>query len=127
MGSKRIAIPCPASGIPKPTVWWYKSNGEKVSDDALYDIYVINSPPRYTWDMKPGTLFISRARYIDANEYTCKATNKFGSATASTQIDVRARTNVTISPRSLEVFEGAPASFDCEIEADKDLSLEINW
>ena len=71
-----LNLPCPATGIPRPTVFWVKtSNGERTDGTEL----VIRN--------------ISRS---EAGEYRCEATNPCGNASESATIDVQCKSFVSI-------------------------------
>ncbi|XP_022807335.1 hemicentin-2-like [Stylophora pistillata] len=67
---ENVILVCNVSGVPPPTVYWMKPNGERVS--------------KYKLEVKN----ISRS---EAGEYKCEASNECGNATKMTSIDVQCK------------------------------------
>ncbi|KAL0859746.1 hypothetical protein ABMA27_010106 [Loxostege sticticalis] len=67
-----VILPCRAKGHPRPHMTWRDNNGTVVKKDNRMKV------------LKSGELVISSLRWSDMGEWTCHATNTFGTQTAST-------------------------------------------
>ena len=65
-----ILLPCAASGVPAPTIEWYK-NQKHVSEDPGSERVTIH---------KNGSLEVRDVTEQDADVYTCRAYNLYGTA-----------------------------------------------
>ncbi|XP_022828625.1 neural/ectodermal development factor IMP-L2-like isoform X1 [Spodoptera litura] len=68
-----IVLPCRVKGHPKPHVTWFDNKGTPIRNDSAR-MRVLRS----------GELVISSLRWSDMGEFTCQATNVFGSQLAKT-------------------------------------------
>ncbi|XP_076310112.1 neuroglian-like [Tachypleus tridentatus] len=112
VGSKRI-IKCLVYGVPQPQVNWKKDNQELVGSR----FQTSNS----------GILELTNISKEDEGQYTCIATNKYGSLQASGNLEVKAKTKITLAPENVEVSINKKAVLHCEAEADPTLPLTIKW
>lgn len=66
---------------------------------------------------------------MDAGTYTCSATNKFGSVSATGSLIVRRRTLIKTPPLDVMVFAGTEAKFTCTATTDPEEveNLKIVW
>ncbi|CAG9133823.1 unnamed protein product [Plutella xylostella] len=70
---KMAVLPCRVKGHPRPRVVWRDNNGEVVrKKNARMRVF------------RSGELQISRLAWADMGDFTCTATNHFGTATAKT-------------------------------------------
>ncbi|XP_068686469.1 hemicentin-2-like isoform X2 [Montipora foliosa] len=99
-----LNLSCPATGIPRPTVFWVKtSNGERTDGTEL----VIRN--------------ISRS---EAGEYRCEATNPCGNASESATIDVQyPPEGIQLLVSEEEVCNGTTISFNCSAETANPMKL----
>ena len=70
------SLPCSASGIPKPTITWYK-NGEAL-DSANYDA-------------DSGMLTLNNIQFADQGVYKCEARNFLGFDSATVELFLQGR------------------------------------
>ncbi|CAH1794891.1 unnamed protein product [Owenia fusiformis] len=102
----RIEIPCDTTGIPTPTITWYK-NGKKVAD--------LNEP-RYT-PQPSGSLVITDAATEDSGMFQCFASNPAGSVDGASWIRViSSPPEITEKPSNLSIVEGNDARFPCKVQ-----------
>ncbi|KAF4075767.1 hypothetical protein AMELA_G00222560 [Ameiurus melas] len=74
--SNSVTLQCPASGVPRPLVTWYKDRRK------LKQVSGIMLEP------EDGTLHIDRIAVEDEGLYTCEATNERGSVESSAYVSV---------------------------------------
>ncbi|XP_013178669.1 PREDICTED: neural/ectodermal development factor IMP-L2-like [Papilio xuthus] len=67
-----VVLPCRARGHPRPKLTWRNSSGRPVGNDPRMKV------------LRSGELVISSLLWTDLGEFTCRATNMFGSTHAST-------------------------------------------
>ncbi|XP_075987630.1 neural/ectodermal development factor IMP-L2-like isoform X2 [Anticarsia gemmatalis] len=67
-----IVLPCRAKGHPRPHITWKDSKGVTIKKDPRMKV------------LRSGELVISPLRWSDMGEFTCYATNVFGSQLAKT-------------------------------------------
>ncbi|XP_013134128.1 PREDICTED: neural/ectodermal development factor IMP-L2 [Papilio polytes] len=67
-----VALPCRARGHPRPKITWRDSTGRLVGNDPRMKV------------LRSGELVISSLRWTDLGEFTCRATNMFGSTLSTT-------------------------------------------
>jgi len=108
-----ITLTCRTFGAPKPIVKWFHGTDELTGN-------------RYTV-MKDGSLEIRDVKFLDAGDYICNATNKFGHKVESGTLVVKEHTRITAGPQPYEVEAGDTATFRCNAVSDTDLTLHINW
>ena len=70
-----ISVHCAASGVPKPTITWFK-DGEVFTSSARVFIY------------SNGSLEIPKALSSDSGEYSCSARNRIGESTMTSTVTV---------------------------------------
>ncbi|XP_022777667.1 hemicentin-2-like, partial [Stylophora pistillata] len=95
-----VTLMCNVSGVPPPTVYWMKPNGERVSG---YKLEVKN---------------ISRS---EAGKYKCEASNEFGNATKMTSVGVQyppENVQFTSSAMDNKACTGDMISFNCSADAN---------
>jgi len=110
-----VNLTCQVFGSPKPVVVWKKS-GEQLTGGRF----------SVTAD---GHLQIAELSLVDAGSYTCSATNKFGSVSATGSLVVRRKTIIQMEPVDVMVFEGTEAKFTCTASTDPEEvpNLDIQW
>lgn len=108
-------LTCKVFGSPKPVVVWKKS-GEQLTGGRF----------SVTED---GHLQITDLSLVDAGSYTCSATNKLGTISATGSLIVRRKTKIQMVPLDVMVFEGTEAKFTCTASTDpmEVGNLEIQW
>ena len=90
------SLPCSASGIPKPTITWYK-NGQAL-DSANYDA-------------DSGMLTLNNIHFADQGVYKCEARNFLGFDSATVELFVQGRcylrpvSNVVLLPCQTQLIE----------------------
>ncbi|KAG6458973.1 neural/ectodermal development factor IMP-L2 [Manduca sexta] len=67
-----IVLPCRVKGHPRPHVTWLDNKGAVIKKDPRMKV------------LRSGELVISSLRWADMGEYSCRATNAFGSQLANT-------------------------------------------
>lgn len=112
---KDVKLLCRVNGVPKPEVKWIR-NGIELTGG------------RYTI-LQNGDLLIRNVAFTDMGQYMCNARNKLGEASASGNLTVRQRTQITkgLGPKDYEVKAGTPATFHCSAQTDESLALDIHW
>lgn len=108
-----VNMTCRVFGAPKPEVKWIR-NGLELTGG------------RYT-TLENGDLQIKDVGFADAGDYTCFATNKFGSKDANGTLIVKEHTRITDEPQDYEVAAGVSATFRCNAVSDSSLELTIDW
>lgn len=94
---KTVRITCLVFGAPKPIVKWAR-NGQELTG-GRYKI------------LDSGALEIENIIFLDAGNYVCHASNKFGEVEASANLVVKERTRITDEPEDYEVAAGSTATF----------------
>ncbi|XP_044013518.1 neuroglian isoform X1 [Aphidius gifuensis] len=110
---KTIVMTCRVFGAPKPAVKWIR-NGQELTGGR----YITQDN---------GDLNIEKVIFLDAGEYTCHASNKFGEVKEKAVLTVKEKTKITDEPENYEVAAGAQATFRCNAVADSTLTLSIDW
>ncbi|XP_036318841.1 neuroglian isoform X1 [Rhagoletis pomonella] len=110
---KNVTLRCRVFGAPKPQVKWIHNHQELTGG-------------RYN-TLPSGDLEIQEVAFSDEGDYTCFATNKFGSKSANGSLTVMKRTSIIHEPQNYEVAAGKSATFRCNEEHDEKLDLEIEW
>ncbi|XP_050425383.1 neuroglian isoform X2 [Adelges cooleyi] len=110
---RTVTIGCKNFGVPKPHVKWTRNNIELTGG-------------RYS-TLSDGDLQIIEVGYTDSGNYTCIATNNYGSVNASGSLTVKEHTKITAAPEDYEVVAGTMATFHCTAVADRSLHLNIEW
>ena len=72
-----LILKCMASGLPPPELTWTRGIKD-LTGDGRYDI-------------GEQTLTINNVQFADADEYTCRASNRAGQDAATTELVVRGR------------------------------------
>jgi len=94
---KTVRITCRVFGAPKPEVKWIRNRQELTGG-------------RYK-TLDTGDLEIENVIFLDAGNYTCHASNKFGEVEASANVMVKEHTRITDEPEDYEVAAGSTATF----------------
>ncbi|XP_026829152.1 neuroglian isoform X3 [Ooceraea biroi] len=110
---KTVRITCRVFGAPKPEVKWIRNRQELTGG-------------RYK-TLDTGDLEIENVIFLDAGNYTCHASNKFGEVEASAKLVVKEHTRITDEPEDYEVAAGSTATFRCNAVTDSSLTLAIDW
>jgi len=108
-----IILTCKTFGAPKPIVKWFHGRDELTGN--RYNV------------QKDGSLEIRDVKFLDAGDYTCNATNKFGHKSERGNLVVKEHTRITAGPVAYEVEAGDTATFRCNAVSDSSLELSINW
>ena len=110
-----VNLTCQVFGSPKPVVVWRKS-GEQLTGGRF----------SVTED---GHLMIVDLSLVDAGSYTCNATNRLGSVSATGSLIVRRKTTIQMAPQDVMVYEGTEAKFTCTASTDPEEvdNLVIQW
>uniref|UniRef100_A0A670YH85 Sidekick cell adhesion molecule 1 n=1 Tax=Pseudonaja textilis TaxID=8673 RepID=A0A670YH85_PSETE len=102
---KTVSIPCQATGIPRPTLAWYK--------DAVPVSPGVH--PRYTV-LPNGTLQIQRAQPEDSGIFQCFARNEVGEIESHAYLEVtHVAPTFTWPPADATITEGMSAILRCEV------------
>ncbi|XP_010793050.1 titin-like, partial [Notothenia coriiceps] len=110
------------SGLPMPTVSWYKDSQKVITDSKCKILH----------DENEHTLMLLDVFTEDAAVYSCAARNDFGEAMSSATLTVevhetesRVSAPVLKAPmRDLLVAEGFPAQFQCTVSGE---DLQVSW
>ncbi|XP_014258139.1 neuroglian isoform X2 [Cimex lectularius] len=113
VNGKPVTLTCRVFGAPKPEVKWVRQGSELTG--GRFNI------------LSEGDLLIKEVNFLDAGDYTCFATNKFGTAEKKASLVVREHTRITDEPTDFEVAAGSTATFRCSAVSDSSLNLTINW
>lgn len=104
-----------AAGYPPPRIVWFK-DGVAIDEDLVA--------------VAGDTVTISAAQAaLHSGDYTCRASNAWGSDTLEMGVQVRRRTQILSPAVSLEYAAGQPAVLDCAVDVDANLmgSLQVDW
>ncbi|XP_037396827.1 intercellular adhesion molecule 5 isoform X2 [Pygocentrus nattereri] len=108
-----VTLPCTAEGNPEPEVKWSFNNQSKTTGG------------------RQTTLTISGATPADGGEYTCTATNTFGSQTRRVFLVVKEipdRVSISFVNHNGQMTEDEPYELQCDIQKVSLLeSLTVNW
>ncbi|XP_002741154.1 vascular endothelial growth factor receptor 1 [Saccoglossus kowalevskii] len=94
---------CEASGIPTPTITWYK-------DGVLMENNIIS---RTTKGTIASTLTVQRIAMTDTGLYSCKASSDGGNVYSNATIAIWAKPTVMVSPETDYVTENDNATLRC--------------
>ncbi|XP_045484633.1 hemicentin-2-like, partial [Pieris rapae] len=101
VGDRSLEIHCHATGNPKPDILWMK-DGLPLTLGTKY--FVEN-----------GTLIIRDIDIGDAGSLICKATNKFGNASETFDVDVLYPPYIGTGSEKVSVIVGELVSIDCDV------------
>lgn len=110
---KLVTLTCRVFGAPKPEVKWIRGGLELTGGR-----YIVK---------ESGDLEIRDVNFLDAGDYTCHASNKFGHVEMSGSLSVKEHTRITNRPEDYEVAAGSSATFRCNAVSDSSLPLTIDW
>ncbi|XP_034235912.1 neuroglian isoform X2 [Thrips palmi] len=110
---RTVSLTCRVFGAPKPEVKWIRGGLELTG--GRYSV------------KESGDLEIRDVNFLDAGDYTCHATNKFGHAENTGSLAVKEHTRITNRPEDYEVAAGSTATFRCNAVSDSSLPLQIDW
>ncbi|RWS15378.1 neuronal cell adhesion molecule-like protein [Dinothrombium tinctorium] len=108
-----VILTCRVFGAPKPEIKWYKDGielkgtGFNVGED--------------------GDLTISKVAESDEGDYICSASNKLDKIEAKGKLEVKKKTRIIKPPKDKEIAAGRSTFLECMAEADKTLTLNIEW
>jgi hypothetical protein len=74
MKGRKLTLVCPANGMPRPTITWYRGGEKMVNEDN----YVSKGNTLIIWDLS----------VFDTDRYTCVAENYAGSDAATSTLKV---------------------------------------
>ncbi|XP_065220483.1 twitchin isoform X27 [Planococcus citri] len=80
---------CTITGVPKPNITWYKGTRE-ITPSARHYMYV---------EGDTYTLIINNVYGVDADEYTCRASNKGGSKSTKAELIIMTPPKFNVPPR----------------------------
>ncbi|XP_059172379.1 protein sidekick-2-like [Physella acuta] len=104
---------CRVKGGPQPDVYWTK-NGVNISNG---DRFWINS----------DQLLISRVVKSDSGLYTCTAVNIKGRVSASANLTVIIKTQITKPPQNMSKILATDATLDCGVLIDPSITPTWSW
>ncbi|CAH8589266.1 unnamed protein product [Heterobilharzia americana] len=129
----QVILPCETFGAPEAEINWFLNGKDLDSLDNIKGDYVIEN----------GNLNLPRAKLSHIGEYTCQASNVFGTSKSSGKLLVRKQTRIISGPLSEQVFneknnkrikvkyltEGSMVYFSCEAETDPlhKSQLKLSW
>ncbi|CAG0901644.1 unnamed protein product, partial [Darwinula stevensoni] len=113
VNGRAVLLTCRVFGAPAPKVKWIRGGQELTG--GRFNI------------TSEGDLSIRDVMFLDAGEYKCIASNKFGTAEASGSLVVKEATRIIDGPEDFEVAEGSTATFRCNAVTDATLELHIDW
>lgn len=113
--NRAATLNCGHFGVPKPKVAWTRRGSDRPLTESRYQV------------QENGTLVIQNVEHNDQGEYTCKVTNKLGSAEASGRLDVKSHTQMTDKPLDAEIAVGQQARFLCAAKIDNSLEMKVEW
>lgn len=110
-----VTLICNADGKPTPVISWFRGN--QLIKSKRHEI------------LPSGSLRISGVQPTDSGDYTCRARNRFGTASSTGELAVRTKTKIVEGPDSMVVTVGKIALFTCHATTDsfEFKYLEINW
>ncbi|KAK7869179.1 hypothetical protein R5R35_006628 [Gryllus longicercus] len=100
---------CRAQGSHPPTIKWFKSCQDTKQCKTSVDL------PSHVQDIN-GTLEFRNVTLEDRGNYTCMATNKQGSISATIDIDVIVTPKFRVPPQNVTAYEGYPVILHCAAE-----------
>ncbi|KAJ0032742.1 hypothetical protein NQD34_002823 [Periophthalmus magnuspinnatus] len=106
IANQKIAFPCPAKGLPKPVIRWYRNGQELTGNEPGISI------------QEDGTLLIlTSISPLDNGEYTCAAVNDAGSTEKKYQLKVNVPPDFVNSETSgnVSVVLNQPTSIVCDV------------
>ncbi|ODM95509.1 Protein sidekick [Orchesella cincta] len=103
---KEIILHCPAGGVPKPNITWYKDTS-RIDDVGL---------PGYTIDPETASLTVHFLRAQDSGMYQCWASNSAGEINGYSWLRVKTSPPVMVKgPENKTVLEGNDVTLFCEV------------
>ncbi|KAJ0065491.1 hypothetical protein NL108_012446 [Boleophthalmus pectinirostris] len=106
VANQKIAFPCPAKGLPKPVIRWYRNGQELTGNEPGISI------------LEDGTLLIlTSISPLDNGEYTCAAVNDAGSTEKKYQLKVNVPPDFVNgeTPGNVSVVLNQPTSIVCDV------------
>ncbi|XP_061490015.1 hemicentin-1 isoform X5 [Rhineura floridana] len=97
-----VVIPCSASGVPLPTIYWTKNGIRLLPRGDGYRI------------LSSGAIEITAAQLDHAGRYTCTAQNAAGSAHRHMTLHVQEPPTIQVQPGTLDVILNNPILLPCE-------------
>ncbi|XP_058481105.1 obscurin [Solea solea] len=111
-----VKLACKVTGVPKPTVTWYK-DGRAVEADPHH--IIIEDPDGSC------TLILDNMTADDSGQYMCFATSSAGNASTLGKITVQVPPRFVNKMRNAIFFAGEDAQFTCVIQSAP--SPKIRW
>eukprot|EP00794_Sanderia_malayensis_P010863 gene10863-12018_t len=108
----RVDLSCRTTGVPTPSVKWYKKEGELPLSKRL----------RY---LSPSKIQITTARLDDAGVFICRAVNSQGITEVNVTLVVKMLPKFIERPGNLKVGIGQTARFECKVQAEP--GYQIMW
>ncbi|XP_055334826.1 protein sax-3-like [Paramacrobiotus metropolitanus] len=96
-----VVFDCQATGDPKPTIAWRKTDGRSVTQDTRFAVE------------EDGGLRIEHVSPSDEGAYVCQADNLHGSATATAHLTIHTRPTFLFAPRDQIVSVNSMVSMEC--------------
>ena len=104
-----------AAGYPPPRIAWFK-DGVVIDEDLV--------------KVDGDSVAISEAQAArHSGDYTCRASNAWGSDIQEVGVQIRRRTQIVSQPVTVEYAAGQPVVLDCAVDVDASLrgSLQVEW
>jgi len=114
LGQETI-LRCRLKGYPEPSLQWF-FEGNAISNES--DNYMISGS---------GDLTILKVTADMEGEFQCKATNQYGSRTASARLKVVSTTTIVNGPSDVSVQVTGTVRINCTVLWDPAFELEVNW
>eukprot|EP00794_Sanderia_malayensis_P008937 gene8937-9890_t len=114
--STTVAVPCLATGAPKPTITWLRNN---------IAVPLVNT--RISVSSK-GVLTITNAQKVDSATYTCVASNGAGQVRKSGYIGIVDPTRLIKGPNSTTtVARAVTVLLPCQVTHDPNVTIKWEW
>ncbi|KAH9509768.1 hypothetical protein Btru_045155 [Bulinus truncatus] len=110
-----ITIRCQPEGSPFPTIEWSHGSGVITSDGGKYTI------------LGNGNLLITSLGTGDQGTYTCKASNSYGEASASTTLTIAEGAFITLGPSDEVAVVNKTVFLNCDASHPNEMDIVYEW
>ncbi|BFZ22472.1 hypothetical protein BsWGS_25511 [Bradybaena similaris] len=110
-----ITLRCQPEGSPFPAITWTKGGAALTSDGVKYTI------------LANGNLHITQISTADRGTYTCKATNTYGAAEASTNMEVTTSATISMPPTNQVAVVNRTVFLVCEASYPQGIDMVYQW
>ncbi|CAG5130772.1 unnamed protein product, partial [Candidula unifasciata] len=110
-----LTLRCQPEGSPFPTITWSRGGAAINSDGVKYTI------------LANGNLHITQISAGDKGVYTCKATNSYGEAQASTNLDVTSGATISLPPTNQVAVVNRTVFLVCEASYPTGIDMVHQW